>query len=192
VTSSHRPSPTGTTGPTATAASSTGSGEAALYATTGVQLQPFNTLFQLAAHDPRRAGAGPPPAAAARAARPPPHRRGRGERTSAGTTALVDLAAGTGRLAGLARIGLDAGLLPPIRPAGHRWRLAGVPVPPGRRARHGVGRGGDGVAAGTRPAFVSAGTWLLVGREQAAPDTGDGARPPTSPTRSARSAGSGS
>ena len=91
------------------------------------------------------------------------------ETTSAGTTGLLDLATGDWSRELCDAIALPRPLLPDILPAGTRvgsWR--GVPV-------HLVG-GHDTASAvlgGGRPdeAFVSAGTWLLVGREQAHPDT---------------------
>jgi rhamnulokinase len=155
-------------------------GEEALYATTGIQLLPIDTLFQLAAH----AANDPAELARARHILLLPellvhHLTGEvwGERTSAGTTALVDLATGVWSGELLAGIGVDAALLPPIATAGTRagdWR--GIPV-------HLVG-GHDTasavVAMGAAPppgaAFVSAGTWLLVGREQPVPDTSERAR----------------
>lgn len=152
-------------------------GERALYERTGIQLQPFNTLFQVAAHDRDEL------ARARHLVMLPEllvhHLTGEvvAERTSAGTTALVDVGTG-GWAADLASAaGLDPALLPAIAPAGTRvgtWR--GVPV-------HLVG-GHDtasavaamGAAPGPGSAFVSAGTWLLVGREQPEPDTGPAAR----------------
>jgi rhamnulokinase len=94
-----------------------------------------------------------------------------GERTSAGTTGLVDIRTGEWSAALAGAVGLDRVLLPPILAAGTcvgSWQ--GVPV-------HLVG-GHDTasavVAMGAAPcvgsAFVSAGTWALVGREQPNPD----------------------
>jgi rhamnulokinase len=152
-------------------------GADALYAITGVQLQPFNTIFQVAAHDPDEL------ARARHLVLLPEllvhHLTGEvvAERTSAGTTGLVDIRSGRWSDGLADAAGLDPTLLPAIRPAGTAvgtWQ--GVPV-------HLVG-GHDtasavvamGAAAGSRTAFVSAGTWLLVGREQPAPDLGDAAR----------------
>jgi rhamnulokinase len=152
-------------------------GEADLYATTGLQVQPFNTLFQVAAHDRdelRRA----------RHLLMLPellvhHLTGEvhAERTSAGTSALVDIRTGDWSADLTAAVGLDPALLAPVEAAGTRagsWR--GVPV-------HLVG-GHDtasavvamGVAPSARAAFVSAGTWLLVGREQPVPELAERAR----------------
>jgi rhamnulokinase len=152
-------------------------GAEALYARTGVQLQAFNTIFQVAAHDRDEL------ARARHLVLLPEllvhHLTGEivAERTSAGTSGLVDIASGTWSATLAAAAGLDPVLLPPIAVAGRRvgtWR--GVPV-------HLVG-GHDtasavvamGSAPGPGAAFVSAGTWLLVGREQDAPDLGEAAR----------------
>jgi len=152
-------------------------GAAALYDVAGVQLQPYNTIFQVAAHmraerDRARHLVMLPELVVH-------HLTGAivGERTSAGTTGLVDIRAGTWSAGLAAGVGLDPAVLPEILPAGTRvgtWQ--GVPV-------HLVG-GHDtasavaamGVGAGPRPAFVSTGTWLLVGREQPDPDLSDAAR----------------
>jgi rhamnulokinase len=148
-----------------------------LYATTGIQLLPLNTLFQLAVHDRRELER-------ARHVLMLPellvHRLTgvvTAERTSAGTTGLVDLTTGDWSDELLGAIGVDRRLLPPIDRATTRvgaWR--GVPV-------HLVG-GHDTasavVAMAAAPAadaaFVSFGTWMLVGREQPLPEVGDGAR----------------
>lgn len=152
-------------------------GEAELYAVTGVQLQPFNTIFQIAAHDRDEV------VRARHLVLLPEllvhHLTGEivAERTSAGTTALVDIRSGRWSEPLADAVGLDPALLPAIGTAGTRvgtWR--GVPV-------HLVG-GHDtasavvamGAAPGPRSAFVSAGTWLLVGREQPGPDLSDAAR----------------
>jgi rhamnulokinase len=146
-------------------------GEAALYQHTGLQLQPFNTLFQLAAHAEQH----PEELAAARHLLLLPelvvhHLTGCivGERTSAGTTALVDLATGSWSPDLLAAAGVDAALLPEVLPATTpvgSWK--GVPV-------HLVGGHDTASAVAAAPpadAFVATGTWLLVGREQPEPDT---------------------
>ena len=144
-------------------------GERRLYQLTGLQLLAFNTIFQLAAHDPAQL------ARAERMVMLPElvvaYLTGEvvAETTSAGSTGLLDLATGDWSRELCDAIALPRELLPDILPAGTRigsWR--GVPV-------HLVG-GHDTASAvlgGGRPdeAFVSAGTWLLVGREQALPDT---------------------
>jgi rhamnulokinase len=145
-----------------------------LYQIAGLQLLPFNTLFQLAAHDreqlsrtahvvmlPELVGA---------------HLTGivTAETTSAGSTGLLDLRTGNWSAELCDAIGLRHGLFPAIEPTGTRlgtWH--GVPV-------HLVG-GHDTASAvlggaTDGEAFVSAGTWLLVGREQLRPDTSEAAR----------------
>jgi rhamnulokinase len=152
-------------------------GAAALYAATGVGLQAFNTIFQVAAHDRDELSR-------ARHLLMLPellvhHLTGTivGEPTSAGTTGLVDIASGAWSAELAAAVGLDPGVLPPLAAAGTpvgAWR--GVPV-------HLVG-GHDtasavvamGASPGPGAAFASAGTWLLVGREQDGPDLGEAAR----------------
>ncbi len=146
-------------------------GAEALYGRTGVQLQPFNTVFQVAAHDRDEL------ARARRLLMLPEllvhHLTGEavGERTSAGTTGLVDIRDGEWSVPVAEAVGLDRAVLPPILAAGSRvgsWQ--GVPV-------HLVG-GHDTASAvvamgadpGVGSAFVSAGTWSIVGREQPDPD----------------------
>jgi len=140
-----------------------------LFEICGLQPLPINTIFQLAAHDTQ------PLARAAHVVMLPElvvaHLTGEivAEPTSAGTTGLLDVTTGDWSAELCDAIALDRTKLPDILPAGTRvgtWR--GVPV-------HLVG-GHDtasAVLAGARSgeAFVSAGTWLLVGREQARPDT---------------------
>ena len=140
-----------------------------LYELTGLQFLAFNTIFQLAAHDPTQL------ARAAHVVMLPElvvaHLTGEvvAETTSAGNTGLLDLTARNWSDELCDAIALPRVLLPEILPAGTRvgsWR--GVPV-------HLVG-GHDTASAvlgGARAgeAFVSAGTWLLVGREQPDPDT---------------------
>jgi rhamnulokinase len=140
-----------------------------LYELTGMQLLAFATIFQLAAHDPAQLSR------AAHFVMLPEllvaHLTGEivAETTTAGTTGLLDLRTRdwSGELCD--DIALRHAVLPEIFPAGTNvgsWQ--GVPV-------HLVG-GHDTASAvlgGARPgeAFVSAGTWLLVGREQPSPDT---------------------
>jgi rhamnulokinase len=147
-----------------------------LFGITGVQLQPFNTVFQVAAHDRVEL-------ARARHLLMLPellvlHLTGEavGERSSAGTTGLVDIRSREWSAPLAQAIGLDPALLPPILAAGTRvgsWQ--GVPV-------HLVG-GHDtasavvamGASPGAGSAFVSAGTWAIVGRERPEPDLSAGA-----------------
>jgi rhamnulokinase len=145
-----------------------------LYEITGLQPLPINTIFQLAAHDPEQL------ARAAHVVTLPElvvhHLTGAvtAETTSAGTTGLLDVRTRRWSPELCEAIGLAPARLPDVAPAGAlagSWQ--GVPV-------HLVG-GHDtasAVFAGSRAgdAFVASGTWLLVGREQALPDTGTTAR----------------
>jgi rhamnulokinase len=148
-----------------------------LYQLAGLQLMPLNTIFQLAAHDPEERGR-------ARSFLMLPELVvyelcgvALAEATSAGTTGLVDIRFGSWSEELLDAIGADPAWFHEIRPAGTlagRWR--GIPV-------HLVG-GHDtasavvAMAAHPSPdtAFVSAGTWFLVGRELGAPDTSERAQ----------------
>ena len=152
-------------------------GAAQLYATTGIQLIAVNTLFQLAAHDRRELDA-----ASALLMLPEliVHQltgSTTGERTSAGTTALIDLSTGDWSHPLLDAIDVDPALMPRVArattPAGS-WR--GVPV-------HLVGGHDTASAVAALPgpppagtAFVSSGTWMLVGAERPASDTSEVAR----------------
>ena len=146
-------------------------GEDVLYGTTGIQLMQINTIFQLAAHDRDEL------ARARRLLMLPDllvHAltgEAHGEVTSAGTSALVDLATGTWSPALLDAVGVDPAIMPAIErapaPAG-TWR--GIPV-------HLVGGHDTASAVAAMPvpgaAFVSSGTWVLVGIERPAPVLGD-------------------
>lgn len=149
-------------------------GEDRLYDTAGLQLLPFNTIFQLAAEDAELL------ADASHVVMLPElvvaQLTGNivAEATSAGTTGLLDLVTDNWSDELCTAIDLPRRLLPDIQPAGTEvgtWR--GVPV-------HLVG-GHDTASAvlgggWADEAFVSAGTWLLVGREQPTPDTSPAAR----------------
>ncbi|GMU77243.1 MAG: rhamnulokinase [Acidimicrobiia bacterium] len=145
-----------------------------LYEISGLQEGPINTLFQLAVHDPEEL------AAAAHVLMLPElvvhHLTGTvtGERTSAGTTGLLDLATASWSEELAATIGLDAALLPvlaePGTPVG-TYRDVPVHLVGGHDTASAVVAGGAEGAA-----FVSTGTWLLVGCERPTPDTSSEAR----------------
>jgi rhamnulokinase len=151
-------------------------GEAELYRRTGVQLMPINTIFQLAAHDAeelRRARrlvmlpelvAYELSSAAA------------SERSNAGTTGLLDVSNGGWAADLLAAVNVDPVIMPAPEPAGRRLgEHRGVAV-------HLVSAHDTACAFAASPlgaadtAFVSAGTWVLVGVERAEPDTSEAAR----------------
>lgn len=137
-------------------------GERRLYEIAGLQLMPINTIFQLAAHDAGVLGR------AGHVVMLPEllahHLTGEitAELTSAGTTGLLDLATGDWSDELVDAIGLRRSLLPPIRPPGFlvgSWRGVPVHLVGGHDTASAVLGGGSEGAA-----FVSAGTWLLVGR----------------------------
>ncbi len=148
-----------------------------LYQLAGLQLMPLNTIFQLAALGESERGR-------ARSLLMLPELLvyelcgvALAEATSAGTTGLVDIHAGCWSEELIDVIGADPAWFHQIRPAGTlagSWR--GIPV-------HLVG-GHDTASAvvamtahpSPNTAFVSAGTWFLVGRELAAPDTSEKAQ----------------
>ena len=148
-----------------------------LYAVTGIQLLPLNTIFQLAAHDRSELSR------AARLLLLPDLvvRMLTGfegtERSNASTTALLDARTGAWSAELLEAVGLDRALLPPIVPAGlaaGSWRGVGV---------HTVGSHDTASAfvavpgvPGSGSVVVSSGTWVLVGAERPAADTSEKAR----------------
>jgi rhamnulokinase len=147
-------------------------GEKRLYTETGVQLMPINTIFQLAVHDRAEL------ASAAHVLMLPEllvhHLTGAitAEVTSAGTTGLVSLHTGTWDDELCDEIDVPRALMPRIALPGTRvgeWR--GVPV-------HLVGGHDTASAVHARPggrgehrAFVSTGSWVLVGVERDEPCT---------------------
>jgi len=152
-------------------------GAAAMYAVNGLQLQPFNTIFQLAVHDRAELER------AERLLWLPElivhHLAGVRvtERTSAGSSGLVDLATGRWSSALLDVAGVDSGLLGAIVPAGSvvgEWRGVPVALVGGHDTASAVA--GMGRAAPDGSAFVSSGTWMLTGVERNGPDTSEWAR----------------
>ena len=168
-----------------------------LYRINGLQFLPFNTLYQLAA-----AGGRPLAAAGRRLLDPGPagvlaDRRGRREVTNASTTGLLDASTGdwaTELIAGSAyRAAVPA--------AGAAGRPVGELRPTCRRARAGpsvqvvaVGSHDTASAVAAVPArtmrfaYISCGTWSLVGVELDKPSSPRPAGRPTSPTRAASTA----
>ncbi|MYW69502.1 rhamnulokinase [Streptomyces sp. SID8379] len=159
-----------------------------LYATTGIQYAPFNTLYQLAA------ARGTAQLAAAKSLLLIPDlltywltgRQGT-ELTNASTTQLID--PGTGDWAyGIAeRAGIDLGLLPPLRrpgdPAGdllpHVLAETGLtgPVPVTTVASHDTASAVAAVPATTPHfAYICTGTWSLAGLELDAPVRSEASR----------------
>ena len=152
-------------------------GERRLYEIAGLQLLPINTIFQLAAHD--RAALDRARHVVMLPELLAYHLTGEitAELTSAGSTGLLDLATGDWSDELVADVGLRRQLLPEICPPGTPvgdWHGVPVHLVGGHDTASAVlGGGAEGAA------FVSAGTWLLVGRLLDRPDTSE-----DSPTRS--------
>lgn len=152
-------------------------GAEAMYRINGLQLQPFNTIFQLARHDPAELQT------AARLLWLPElivdHLTGVAvtERTSAGSSGLVDVSTGDWAPDLLDVAGVDVALLGEIEPAGRvvgTWR--GVPVALVGGHDTASALAGMGARSPGGSAFVASGTWMLVGAERAAADTSEWAR----------------
>lgn len=148
-----------------------------MYARNGLQLQPFNTVFQLAAHDRNELDR------ATRLLWLPEllvhHLTGATvtERTSAGCSGLTDVHAGNWDPELLALAGVGAELLGTIEPAGRvvgDWRGIPVSLVGGHDTASAVVGMGTPSAGGS--AFVATGTWMLTGIERPLPDTSDWAR----------------
>lgn len=144
-----------------------------LYRTTGIQLMGINTIFQLAAHDPAELSRAKQllllPELVVHALTGVVC----GERTSAGTTGLVDLATGTWEPELVAEIGVDPAILPAIEPAGRcvgTWRDVPVHLVGGHDTASAVAASEPGAA------FVASGTWMLVGIERPVADVSDAAQ----------------
>ena len=155
-----------------------------LYARNGLQFLPFNTLYQLAAEPPERL-------AAARAMLLVPDLlaywltgEARAEATNASTTGLLDVRTGEWDVALAARLGLPSAVLPPlVRPGEtvgallpHVAEATGLPAstPVVAVGSHDTASAVVAVpAAGDDFAYVSSGTWSLVGVELAAPVLSD-------------------
>ncbi|MPZ82714.1 MAG: rhamnulokinase [Actinophytocola sp.] len=148
-------------------------GEAELYATTGLQFLPFNTIHQLVAE---RAGAR---LGVARRLLLVPDLlaywltgEAGAELTNASTTQLLDVHKRQWATGLVERIGVDPALLPPLREPGTvigpATELNGTSVI--AVGSHDTASAVVGVPAeGERFAYISCGTWSLVGVELAAP-----------------------
>jgi sugar (pentulose or hexulose) kinase len=153
-----------------------------LYATTGIQYLPFNTIYQVAA------AAGTPALAAARTLLLIPDLLAYwltgqvgAEVTNASTTALLDVGSRTWATGLMAHVGIPPGLFPPLRQPGDVIGL--VNDTPGSQGEQLAGADGKALpliavgshdtasavvavpAAGEYFAYISSGTWSLVGME---------------------------
>jgi rhamnulokinase len=144
-----------------------------LYAVTGIQHLPFNTIHQLAA------ASGTPALAAARTLLLIPDLlaywltgSAGAEVTNASTTALLDVSTRTWATGVMKQAGIDPGLFPPLRQPGEViGPLAGLPeVPLIAVGSHDTASAVAAVpAAGRHFAYISSGTWSLAGMELQAP-----------------------
>jgi rhamnulokinase len=150
-----------------------------IYARTGIQFMPFNTLFQLAAH----ARDGLPDRAAHLLLVPDfchHHLCGSlvSERTDASTTQLLDARTGEWDGALFARLGLPRALMPEIVDAGARLgalradlcaELGVAPAAVVAPATHDTASAVAGTPLERGWAYISSGTWSLVGVERRDP-----------------------
>jgi rhamnulokinase len=151
----------------------------AVFLRTGIQFLPFNTLFQLVAH----AREGLPPGARRLLMIPDAlHYRltgvAAGERTNASTTQLLNAATGDWDTELFQRLRLPRALMPEVHTAGRR---VGPLLPPWREepgladatviapATHDTGSAVAGTPLREGWAYISSGTWSLVGVELRAP-----------------------
>ncbi|MEZ0109130.1 rhamnulokinase [Catenulispora sp. EB89] len=159
-----------------------------LYAVTGIQYAPFNTLYQLIAAQ------GSAALAAARQALLIPDLMGYWltgvagtELTNASTTQLLDAASRTWSAELAERLGVDVALFPALRKPGSRigdllpavLEEAGLrgPIPVTAVASHDTASAVVAVpAAGERFAYISTGTWSLAGLELERPVLSEASR----------------
>jgi rhamnulokinase len=143
-----------------------------LYSTTGLQLLPFNTLFQLAADS----------LASARTMLLIPDLMAYwltgaigSERTNSSTTQLLDVRTGKWAVGLAKRLGIPPEILPPLRepgsPIGRLLPATGLdPIPVTAVGSHDTASAVVAVpASDERFAYISCGTWSLVGVELDAP-----------------------
>jgi rhamnulokinase len=159
-----------------------------LYATTGIQHLPFNTIYQLAA------ASGTPALTAARTLLLIPDLLAYwltgvpgAEVTNASTTGLLDVSSRKWATGLMERAGIDPGLFPPLRNPGDTiGPVSGAAFGPDPEAAAGTLAGLPLIAVGSHDtasavvavpasgphfAYISSGTWSLVGMELPAPVT---------------------
>jgi rhamnulokinase len=149
-----------------------------LYRVTGTQYLPFNTIYQIVAEQQ-----GPLWSRAAHAVLIPDlvaywlTGELRSELTNASTTALLDLASSSWSIQVLDRLGIPSDLFPPIARPGSIRGTAPGPLPVVTVCSHDTASAIAAVPATTeRFAYVSCGTWSLVGLELEAPILTEDAR----------------
>jgi rhamnulokinase len=151
-----------------------------LYAATGIQHLPFNTINQLTA------ARGTPALLAAETMLLVPDLLAYwltgavgAEITNASTTALLDVSTRTWATGLMAKTGIPSGLFPPLRQPG--WRIGPMPaldeVPLIAVGSHDTASAVAAVpAASPAFAYISSGTWSLVGLELAGPVLSEASR----------------
>jgi rhamnulokinase len=149
-----------------------------IFARTGIQLLPFNTLYQLVAHARR----GLPDAARLLLIPDLCHNMLSGsivtERTNASTTQMLRVGDGHWDESLLERLGLPVTLMPAVVPAGteigrllprHQAELGVGPLRVIAPATHDTGSAVAGTPLEPGWAYISSGTWSLIGVEIGAP-----------------------
>jgi rhamnulokinase len=151
-------------------------GESEMYRRTGIQLMPINTVFQLAAHDPDELARAQHFVMLPELVAYELTAEVASERSNAGTTGLVDVATAAWATDLVEAIGVDPQILPRPEPVGRRLgEHRGTPV-------HLIAAHDTACAFAASPldtpgiAFVSAGTWFLVGVERDTADTSEASR----------------
>jgi rhamnulokinase len=154
---------------------------ASLYAVTGIQHLPFNTIYQLAA------SAGTPSLSSAATLLLIPDLLAYwltgavgAEVTNASTTALLDVSSRSWAGELMDQVGIPRGLFPPLRQPGDE--IGPVRVLPGSLPLLAVGSHDTASAVAAVPAaspafaYISSGTWSLAGMELAAPVLSEASR----------------
>lgn len=147
-----------------------------IFARTGIQFLPINTLYQLAAH----VREGLPPRASRLLMIPDLCHHAlcgsaAGERTNASTTQLLNWCSGEWDATIFDRVGLPRSIMPPLVAAGTEIGSVGqvrVVAP----ATHDTASAVAGAPLKAGWAYISSGTWSLVGCELEAPITSEAAR----------------
>jgi rhamnulokinase len=142
-------------------------GPLSLFTRTGVEPAPINTIFQLAAHDPDELGATAQLLMLPELVIHELTGAVLGERTSAGTSGLIDLQTGdwSPSLLAEAGIALDVSRFPTVQNAGaEAGATGGIPVTLVHGHDTASAVASLGVPSRVR-AFVSTGSWLIIGTE---------------------------
>lgn len=148
-----------------------------MYRVNGLQLQPFNTIFQLAVHAPDEMAQADQLLWFPELIVHSLTGVAVNERTSAGSSGLVDVSTGDWSSDLLELAGVEHELLGPIENAGQiigEWRDVPVSLVGGHDTASAVVGMGRRAPGGT--AFAASGTWMLAGVERPDADTSDWSR----------------